>query len=135
MKIWKNKNQIYLALHTFGCLFVFSNVYSARNIRPICVYNLQHLSNGHQRQQSSWLGRLVSKKIWCLQEGSPKRKIFQERAANINKEMNLNLTEIQVSNRYKTLMRSCKQVVDNNKKTWSAKNPCIWKWAWGTTKR
>lgn len=35
--------------------------------------------------------------------------------------MNLHLTEIQVSNRYKTLMRSYKQVVDNNKKTGSAK--------------
>lgn len=52
-----------------------------------------------------------------------KRKMFQEIAANINKKMNLNLTEIQVSDRYKTLMRSYKQVVDNNKKTGSAKKP------------
>lgn len=50
-----------------------------------------------------------------------KRKMFQEIAANINKEMNLNLTEIQVSNRYKTLIRSYKQVENNNKKTGSAK--------------
>lgn len=50
-----------------------------------------------------------------------KRKMFQEITANINKEMNLNLTEIQVSNRYKTLMRSYKQIEDNNKKTGSAK--------------
>lgn len=51
------------------------------------------------------------------------RKAHQKKeiAANINKEMNLHLTEIQVSNRYKTLMRSYKQVVDNNKKTGSAK--------------
>lgn len=50
-----------------------------------------------------------------------KRKMFQEIAASINTEMNLNLTEIRVSNRYKTLMRSYIQVVDTNKKTGSAK--------------
>lgn len=60
-----------------------------------------------------------------------KRKMFEDIAANINKEMNLSLTEIQVSNRYKTLMRSYKQVVDNNKKTGSAKNPMHMKMSLG----
>lgn len=61
------------------------------------------------------------KENWMSSGRLTKRKMFQEIAANTNKEMNLNLTEIQVSNRYKTLMMSYQQVVDNNKKAGSAK--------------
>lgn len=51
----------------------------------------------------------------------PKKKIFQEITAKQNKEKNLALTEIQVTNRYKTLLRGYKNVIDNNKKTGTAR--------------
>lgn len=44
-----------------------------------------------------------------------KKKMFQEITANLNKEKNFAITEIQVTNRYKTLLRGYRNVIENKK--------------------
>lgn len=89
-----------------------------------CSRNEQILSAGTP-EYTYWQRNVTLRLIQEYRENHKKvgvsirsfKKLFEMIAATLNKTFGLNLTGVQVNNKFKTLERSYKNVIDNNNKT------------------